>query len=559
MPRMRSKSFVFVALLMAFMLLAAACAQQDGGGGADLDEEGEPVRGGTIVFGAEQEPTEGLNADLVCCTLAWSAWIMQQVLEGAYEPQPDFTYAPDIIDGEAEITEDPFTITYRIKDEAQWSDGTPITAEDFEYTWQNHIDESINHASRDGYDVIESAEIADEKTITFTFSEPYAGWKELFWPLYPKHALEGANFNKVWNKCWCDANGEPIASGPFMFESYEAGSELRLVRNENYWGEHTSYVDEVVFRFLPETNTEIQSLRGGEVDGIYPQPQLELEPLLQNPDLEVQTNAGTTWEHVDIQLGENGHPALREQYVREALAMSIDRDALVSNLFGTLSPDLEPLHNTIFMQNSEFYEPNWDRWSADPEGAQALLEDNGCTRGNDQVYVCNGERLSFEFTSTAGNALRELAFEVIQEQLRPVGIELKSGFGDAAVVFGNKVLVAGNYDLFMFAWVGGVDPVGSVEIWKCEGSQNFTGYCNEEATDLLEQSNTALDPAARADLMNQADALMAEDIPTIPLYQKPTFLAFHTYVHGMQDNPTDEGPFWNMEEWWLEEGTGAAL
>ncbi len=556
MSRMRSKSFVFMALLMAFMLLAAACAQQDDGAGGQLDTDGEPVQGGTVVIGAEQEPAEGLNVELVCCTLAWGAWLMSQVFEGAYEPDPEFNYVPNIIAEDAELTEDPFTLTYRIRDEAQWSDGTPITADDFEFTWQVYIDEDNNVASRDGYEEIESAEIVDEKTITFTFTENYAGWKDLFNPVLPKHVLEGENFNKIWNKAWVDGGGNPIASGPFQFESYKPGAELTLVRNENYWGE-PALLDEAVFRFLPETNTEIQSLRGGEVDVIYPQPQLELVPLVNNPDLEVQTNAGTTWEHVDIQVGKNGHPALKNLYVRQALAYAIDRDSLVGNLFGDLSPELTPLHNTIYMQNQPEYEPHWDKYTADPQQATQLLEDNGCTKGDDGIYVCDGERLSFEFTSTAGNALRESAFEVIQQQLKPIGIELKSGFGDAAVVFGNKVLVSGNYDLFMFAWVGSPDPGGSVEIWKCEGSQNFTGYCNEEATQLLEDSNLALDNTERASLMNQADALMAEDIPTIPLYQKPTFLAFHTYLHGVADNPTDEGPFWNMDEWWIEEGEGA--
>lgn len=556
MSRLRSKSFVLLALLMAFVLLAAACAQQDTPGG-QVDTEGEPVVGGTLIFGAEQEPSGGLNTTLVCCSLAWGVWIHNQILEGAYQQMPDFSYRPNLIEADPEITEDPFTLTYHIREEAQWSDGTPVTSDDFIFTVETYVDEKNQISSRAGYDKITDSEAIDEKTVKFTFSEPYAGWKDLFCtctPVLPKHAIEGENFNKIWNKCICDGDGNPIGNGPFLFDSYEPGSELTLVRNDNYWGDHTAYLDSVVFRFLPETNTEIQSLRGGEVDAIYPQPQLELVPLTTNPDLTVETNAGTTWEHVDIQVGKNGHPALQNLYVRQALAYAIDRDSLVGNLFKDLSPELAPLHNTIYMGNQAEYEPHWDKYAADVDAATQLLEDNGCSKGDDGIYVCDGERLSFEFTSTAGNALRELAFEVIQEQLKPIGIELKSGFGDAAVVFGNKVLVQGNYDLFMFAWVGSPDPGGSVEIWKCEGSQNFTGYCNDEVTQLLEDSDLALDNAERASLLNQADALMAEDIPTVPLYQKPTFLAYHNYVHGMQDNPTQDGPTWNSEDWWIEEG-----
>jgi len=551
MSRMRSKWFVLIALLLAFAVFGAACASQDDTPGAEPDDA-EIQEGGTVVVGAEQEPSGGLNIDLVCCTLAWGAWIQSPVLGGAYSVQPDFSYAPGLIEADAEITEDPFTVTYTIREEAQWNDGTPVSADDFVFTWETVMDENNQMASTAGYDKIDDAEVIDEKTVKFNFSEPYAAYKDLFTPVYPKHAIEGENFNKVWNKCWCDGDGNAVGNGPFLFDSYKKGAELTLVRNDNYWG-NVAHLDSIVFRFLPETNTEIQALRGGEVDMIYPQPQLELVDLTTQPDIVLEASPSTTWEHVDIQLGKNGHPALKELAVRQALAYSIDRDAIVSQLFKDLAPDLEPLHNTIYMQNQGEYQDNWSQYSHDPAKAQELLEGAGCTKGNDGIYECNGERLSFEFTSTSGNALRELTFEVMQEQVKESGIELKSAFGDAAVVFGNKVLVAGNFDLFLFAWVGDPDPAGSVEIWKCEGSQNFTGYCNEEATEFLEASDTYLDNAQRAEALNAADALMSEDVPTIPMYQKPTILAYNTKVHGLVDNPTQSGFAWNAEEWWIEQ------
>jgi peptide/nickel transport system substrate-binding protein len=205
------------------------------------------------------------------------------------------------------------------------------------------------------------------------------------------------------------------------------------------------------------------------------------------------------------------------------------------------------------MANADEYVPNWETYTHDPARAEELLAEAGCEKGDDGIQVCDGERLSLDFTTTAGNALRELTFEVIQEQVKPVGIELNADFGDAGVVFGPKGLVGFNFDLFMFAWVGSADPAGSVEIWKCEGSQNYTTYCNDEVTELLEQSDTLLDPAARAEAMNEADRIMSEEVPTIPLYQKPTFLAHSTSVHGMEDNPTQESFFWNSEDWWIEQ------
>ena len=559
---LRRRSALLIALLLTLSLIAAACGGSDDGDGEGVGGEGageselEPVEGGTLTFGAEQEPAEGLNGDLACCTLFWQTVIFNRVLMNAYEPNPDFEYEPtEMLAGEVEVQEaDPFQLTYNINPDAVWNDGTPISSEDFMFTIETTLDPKNDMASRAGYEVmdVDNIEMPDEKTIVIPFTEPYAGWKDqLFSPLLPAHALEGEDFNKVWtNELVNPKTGEAIASGPFQFESYNKGSNLTLVRNEEWYGEHLAYLDEIVFQFIPDTSAEIQALRGGEVDAIYPQPQLELVDLTTEEGITIESGAGTTWEHIDFQYG---NKLLAEDYVRQAIAMGIDRQAIIDQLFADINPDLAPLNNLIFMSNAPEYEEHFQDYGGDPEGATALLEENGCTREGEGPYECNGEPLSFGFKSTAGNALRELTFEIVQEQLREVGIEVKSEFGDAAVVFGNQGLAGSKYDLFLFAWVGNPDPSGSVEIHRCEGTQNFQGYCNEEVTDLLDESDTTVDPAERAALMNEADALMAEDLPILPMYQKPTFFAFTDRLQNAIDNATQQGPTWNAQDWFLSE------
>ena len=542
---------VLLSLLTAFALTVAACAPQESsdGGGGSSSAEGEPQQGGTVVFGAEQEPAGSLNSDLAASSLFWGAMIMSQVIEGAYEVQPDFTYEPNLIDGEAEVDEGPpFTVTYNILEEAQWSDGTPVTADDFEFTLDTILDPKVDIATTDGYDLITKTEIVDDKTITFTFKEPFAPYKEIFNHIYPKHAIEGEDFNKVWTNCICDKQGEPIGTGPFLITDYKKGSELTTSRNEEYWGEHKAYLDEVVWRFTTDTNTEIQSLRGEEVDLIYPQPQLELTALEEVPGVEIISGFGATWEHVDFQ---QKNPLLAERFVRQAISYGIDRDAIVERLLQKINPDSEVLQNLIYVANQDEYEPHFQTYDFDPDKATQLLEDNGCTEGSGGIYECNGEPLSFGFKSTSGNALRELTFEVIQQQLKEVGIEVNSEFGEADIVFTD--LAERKYDIFMFAWVGSADPFSGNTIWECGGDQNYQGSCEPEATKLLKQTTSILDPAERADVYNQADAIMAEDVPVLPLYQKPTYLAYFDKLHNIEDNATNEGPFFNSEDWWIDE------
>ena len=560
---LRRRSALLIALLLTLSLIAAACGGSDDGDGEGVGGEGageselEPVEGGTLTFGAEQEPAEGLNGDLACCTLFWQTVIFNRVLINAYEPNPEFEYEfTELLDGEVEVQEaDPFQLTYNINPDAVWNDGTPISSEDFMFTIETVLDEKNDMASRAGYEVIdvENVEMPDEKTIVIPFTEPYAGWKDaLFAPLLPAHALEGENYNKVWtNEIVNPKTGEPIASGPFQFESYNKGSNLTIVRNEEWYGDHLAYLDEIVFQFIPDTSAEIQAVRGGEVDAIYPQPQLELVDLTTEEGITIESGAGTTWEHVDFQYG---NELLAEDYVRQAIAHGIDRQAIIDQLFADINPDLELLNNLIFMSNAPEYEEHFQDYGGNPEEAIALLEENGCTReGEDGIFECDGQPLSFGFLSTAGNALRELTFEIVQEQLREVGIELTPEFKDAAVAFGNQGLAGGKYDLMLFAWVGNPDPQGSVEIHRCEGTQNFQAYCNEEVTDLLDESNVTVDPAERAALLNEADSLMAEDLPILPMYQKPTFFAFTDRLQNAIDNATQQGPTWNAEDWFLSE------
>jgi len=184
-------------------------------------------------------------------------------------------------------------------------------------------------------------------------------------------------------------------------------------------------------------------------------------------------------------------------------------------------------------------------------GAEAILRRNRCTKGSDGIYTCPSVgKLSFRFTSTAGNQLRELAFEVIQSQLKAVGIEVKSAFGPASHVFGT-VLPSRDWDLFMFTWIGSpTSPMTDDDIHGCGGDQNDMEYCNQRVTRLLKQAKTTVNDRRRNALLNQADALMANDIPQIPLFARPGFLISEKRIQGILRNPTQQTALWNVNKWW---------
>ena len=552
----------WVSLLVALAMVAAACGTDDPVDTEEpLDEdvsepEGEPVEGGSIVFGHEQEPAI-LNNALVEGNLLATSIVTRQLLLGAYRVTPDFEYVPELIDGEAEPDggEDgePFTVTWNIREEAAWSDGTPVTADDFQFTYDTVMNEEFDIVSREGYDRITETEVVDEKTWQATFEEPFAPYRTLFSEIsvLPAHVLEGEDFDTVWNDGITDpGTDEPIASGPFQFEEWERGQHITIVRNEDFWGE-PALLDQITFRYIEETPTLVQQLRGGEINIFDPQPQVELIAQLEDIDgVEVQSDAGPQWEHIDFNFD---NPALANQYVREAFIRGIDREAIVEQLVRGVNPDAGVLQNAIFMENQEQYEPHWDMYEYDPEAAIALLEENGCTRdGEGDIFECDGEELSFRYVSTTGNERRELMFEIVQSYMADIGIELNADFSEPAQSLGTQ-LPEGDFDIINFGWIGSPDPFGGDTIFMCDGALNYNGYCNEDVTELIASNVTMTDEDERWATYNEVDELIAADVPLIPLFQTPQTLAYEDTLGGVRVNATQWGPTWNASEWFLTE------
>lgn len=539
-----------VTLLIGAAILLAACAQQ-GAQDPQQSDAGEPQQGGTLTIAAEQFPPH-LQCDKADNNLAWCSYFQGLSLLGAYDPQPDFTLAPtELLTGEAQLEEGPPQIvTYNINPDATWSDGTPVTADDFIFTNETILNPKNEVVSREGYDQIKTVEAVDDKTVRVTFKKVYSGWKELFSPIYPAHVLEGQDWNSVWKSCLCDPDtGDPISNGPFLLTDWKKNQQWTFEPNPEWYGEGP-YLDKIVAPYIADTNTELQQLKGGEVDMIYPTYQLQLQELRELDGVTTEVAGGTFWQHLDLQAD---NPPLDQLFVRQAIAYGIDREALVDEFVRPLFPEAEVLNNAIFLPNQPTYEPNWDIYNYDPDKATALLEDNGCEKGSDGIYVCDGEKLSFSYKSTAGNELRELMFQVIQENLKEIGIEVQNDFGEADVVFGD--LDKRNFEIFQFGWVGTLDPSSSKAINECGGDQNYVGACDPEADKLMAQAVSTLDPEAAAELWNQADAILAERVVgEIPLRQEPQPLAFRDYVIGAVVNATQGGPLWNAETIWIDQG-----
>ena len=536
--------------LAALAVVGIVAAVFVAGGSAGTSQT--PKRGGTVVFAAEQEPP-CLNGALAGCNNTWTSWTVGTSLRGLYIVKPDFSIVPDMADGEATVvSKKPFTIQFKIKKNAVWSDGRPITVQDFIFTWKAFVNPKNDVAGRSGWDSIKSVKAVNSKSARIIFSKAYAPWKVLLaTSLYPSHALSGTDFNTVWNSEYKNKAGQNIGSGPFILQGYVKGQSITMVRNPRWWGPRKPYLDKVVFVFRTNTDTEIQAIRGGEVDAIYPQPQLQLADLKGQAGLKVVSNAGTTFEHIDFnQQVKGGMPLLRAPWFRQAVSYSIDRTALVKQLFRTLQPNLVPLQNLSYANSQKgLYAPHFEGYKYSVAKVTQIMQKHNCTKGSDGIWSCQGVKASIKLGTTAGNRLRELGLEIMQAQAKNAGIQFIPDSEPSRLFFPR--VSDGNYQIALFAWVGTGDPAGQSDIYGCGGESNWKGYCSNKVTALLKGSDAELDATKRAAMVNAADKIMALNVPTLPLYQKPTYLVHKTKVHNIRDNPTLQGPTDNMEDWWV--------
>jgi peptide/nickel transport system substrate-binding protein len=539
----RLRTVRLAALLVGLAMIAAAC----GGGGDENKSSGGGTAqikdGGTLNYAADQEPT-GFNNNTSKDNGTSVYNVVINVFPQPFHAQPDFTVKMDdaFLDSAEQTSDDPQTVVYKIKQDAAWSDGTPLSADDFIYNWkqQNGTIKDNDVATTTGYDQIKSVEGSDNgKTVTVVFKTPFADWKGLFTGIVPAHYIQKRPGG--WNT-GLDKDPDKIPSGgPFIVKDYTQGQSLTLVRNDKYWGPK-AHLDSIVFRFLPESTTQPAALQNNEVDLIYPQPQLDqVQQVKALPDVSSEINFGLSFEHLDFNF-KNEH--LGDLKVRQAIATGINIQELVNRTVKQFSDKAQPLGNRIWLTGQPQYQDHFGQYGkGDTAGATKLLEEAGYTKGADGIYAKGGKKLSVRFSTTAGNKLRETQGELFQAQMKEIGVQIKIANVDSTKFFG-EWLPNGNFDIADFAWVGTPFAISSNrDVYRTGGGSNYGQYANKKVDDLFTQANSETDETKSAELANQIDQQITADMATIPLYTKPTFIAYRNTFANIHDNATSEGPF----------------
>ena len=534
-----------LATAIAVSLLAVS-----GAGGADKQT---PRRGGGVVVPAQREPS-CLNPFRPC---NFSTVFLGEVLEGAFEVGPDLTYRPSLVSRAVVVSRRPFVVDYRIRRDARWSDGVPVTASDFVLTHRIFRDYALSPGSdvevdrRPAYRTIRRVVRVDSKLVRVVFREHFADWRTLFEHVLPQHVLARRNITAVWRSGIDDPRtGRPIGSGPFLFGNWERGSHVTLVRNRRYWRAHPAHLDRLVVRWsrvIPGVSGPADAIRGRHRDlvALVGADPAQVAALRNLPGVTVKSTPAPALEYLLVRIGPGGHPALKNKLVRQALAFGLNRNAIARVRAGDARLKAD---SAVLAKSSRFYRPTWRRYRFAPARAHRLLRQAGCRRGADAVYACPRGRLSLRFLTTANNPARQRTLELIQAQLRATGIQARIEYAPTIATLTDQILPSGDFDVALVNTLGTTARIAGP---YCGGHDvNFTGYCNRLTNRDLVAADKSVDERQWARLLYAADAKLARDVPVIPLTALRFTLAHRSNIRGIVPNPVD--PYWKSENWWLK-------
>jgi peptide/nickel transport system substrate-binding protein len=594
-----SRKLAWSVLLLAFVLIVAACGGDDDTGdeatttaadagattAAPSDTTGAPgtttAAGddycagsgeGTLVWAHEQEPPD-LHLDDPANNLTATAWARQPLLDGLYGITGATTFFPELLAEEAVMTDNgdgTFTGTFVLRDGLVWSDGDDLTADDVKFTFDVFMatgpdttpddqDTDTDPESdfiyligdRTGYDTITAFDVTSPTEFSITWSAFFGGWKSLFSEVYPSHVFDAdpataaAEVNEALRE-WTLASGDAIpTSGPMVFDSWERGVAIHMLRNDNYNGSNSpdtvnkgiACVAGVDMQFVTDTDAQVNALKSGQAHVIFTQPQQQFTELAEDPNFTVDPLAGPVWEHWGMNIL-NVHLAKVE--VREALAHALNKAQVVETLYTPLFGDLLPtagLGNAFWMSNQPAYIDHQGEagyGTGDVEAARALLEGAGYVEGADGIYEHPTDgRLSLRVGTTGGNQLRELQQQLIQAQMLDAGIEIVienlPGSEYFSIPFGGDPTV---WEITQFAWVGGPWPGSGSFSFRTDSGNNPYGYASPGFDAKADECDLIVDEAAAATCYNELDEYVTtlgpdgDGLIVLPLTQKPSFYAY---------------------------------
>ncbi len=433
-------------------------------------------------------------------------------------------------------------ITFHLRKGVKWHDGHPFTAADVLYTYQVTVDPKTPTAYSGDFLKVKKAEILDDYTFRVTYDKPFApaliSWGSA---ILPRHLLAGRDITKS------PLKRRPIGTGPYMFKEWVAGQKIVLISNPDYF-EGRPYIDGYITRIIPDTATMFLELRAQGIS------YMDLTPLQYTRQTEnnLFKNNFNKYRYLGFKytyLGYNlKNPLFTDKRVRQAISYAINKEEIISGvLLGLGKPATGP-----YKPGTWAYNGNVKTYSYNPQKAKALLREAGWIDVNsDGILEKGGQPFAFEIITNQGNETRQKCAEIIQRQLKEIGINVKIRILEWAA-FVNDFINKRRFDAVILGWTIPLDP-DAYDVWHSSKTApeelNFISYKNKEVDELLDEGRSTFNQKERKKYYDRFQEILAEEQPYTFLYVPEELIIISNRFRGI--TPAPIGLDYNFIKWYV--------
>ncbi len=517
-------------LLVVILLLMLAGCSPTPGSPASTGAESAPAADGpaTLRIGWAGSP-DTINPGTAVLTEAYT--IFELVYDSMYQLELDGSYSLELAT-DVTVSDDGTVWTFTIRDDAVWHDGEPLTAGDiaFSYNFYKNGEGFPYMTGYTGY--FDTVEAPDDSTVVITLTDAIPNMESQLIYLYvlPEH---------IWSQLEGSAgvdfeNTEMIGSGPFQLAEYEQNQFVRLTANPDYFGQ-VPKVGEIVFQTFSNQDALVQALRTAQVDMITEMPKTAVPALRNDETIEVVSGPPAAPSVADIMFNVadpencpedglcNGHPALRDRTVRQALAHATDKQQIIEvTLLGFGTPGLTLLPDSMGV----WYNDSLQDYAYDLAAANALLDEAGYLDGDgDGVREMpdGGNPLILRVNWPSDSTWAQRAAELLSQTWGQIGVkaELQTLDPDALTAICCPVY---DYDVILWGWGSDPDPSFLLSVMTSKEvptGSNETGYANPAYDELFAQQAITLDAEKRREIIWEMQRIVHEDVVyIIPFYDQ---------------------------------------
>ena len=444
-----------------------------------------------------------------------------------------------------EVSDDGLVYTFKLRKDGKWSDGQPVTANDFYYAWMRGMDKStaaeycyqffyIKNAEKYYNNEVSADEVGlkvlDDYTLEITLESPTAYFTQLL--AHQTYSSVRKDIVSANPDTWATSPKTYIGNGAFKLVKWDMKDQLIFEKNEYYWDADNVKLEKLTFKLVADETTAYSELKAGNFDVVNSVPPNEIAPGKEAGLVQIIPKLGTYFFAINVgkqnSLNSDIKNALSNKLVRQAMSLAIDRQEIIDNVGKaeqvaaySFVPLGIPTYDGTEFSDKKYYDPQ--DMEGNIEKAKELLKEAGYE---------NGEGLPiFELMYNSEGAHKDVC-QIVQQNLSEVGITIELTNQEWAVFLNTRQ--NGEYQIARHGWIGDYsDPMTFLDMWITDGGNNDCGFSNDKYDSLISEAKAETDIKKREELLRAAEDILMDETPVIPVYFYTTVMAWNEDVKGV--------------------------